>query len=161
MTTTMETSQIAYIGAAVLMVLVVYALWQRESLAKYVLFCWGALCFFYAGSVLGGASPSVHEIQGGIALLIGTLAWGIAAMIDTLDRLRRGLRQRRSTPPPSDQVYSRSFVPLQSSVDGLPWKSNGQVPVSEKQLHDLDRALLDGHIDSDDYQRLKKMLGPE
>ena len=85
----MDPSVVIFGTAALLLAVLLYSVKQNVSPAKYLLFLWGLVCFLYAGFVLVSAQSAIHEIQGGVALLIGTIACGLAFVIDGLEELRK------------------------------------------------------------------------
>jgi peptidoglycan/LPS O-acetylase OafA/YrhL len=82
-----------FLGAAVLILILLYGRRREESVAKYLLVCWGAGCFLYALFVTTQPTLWSRAIEGGIAFAIGAIACGIAFVLERLDRRRIGQRK--------------------------------------------------------------------
>jgi hypothetical protein len=95
----MAPDQVVFAGAAVLILILLYALRQEEAVAKYLLVCWGVVCFLYAFFLLTQPTLAGREIEGGFAFALGALACGLAFALERLDRRRsrqrRGLKRRQ------------------------------------------------------------------
>jgi hypothetical protein len=82
----MMPAQIIFAGFAVLILILLYALRREESVVKSLLVWWGVVCFLYALFILTQTTMQSRAIQGGLAFVIGTIACGLAFVIEHLDR---------------------------------------------------------------------------
>jgi uncharacterized membrane protein len=85
-----------FVGAAVLILILPYALRREESVAKSLLVCWGAVCLLYALFVVTPPTLRSRAIEGGIAFAIGAIACGFAFVLERLDR--RGAERQKESP---------------------------------------------------------------
>jgi hypothetical protein len=74
-------------------------------------FLLGLVSFLGGGGMLVGARSWIHEVEGFILLLISTVFWSVAGVVEMLDRLRRELAAGREHGRPDAASERGSVTP--------------------------------------------------
>jgi len=82
---------------------------------KILLLVWGIISGAFAVMILGAATGAVHEIEAGIGLLIATVSWGLAGVIEAVEQNPKRLlaEQRKQA---GEDIINRTTESVQEDL---------------------------------------------